>query len=417
MKKHCKILSLVIVFCLLCSAIASAKNINIGLKFGSKSPQEIQLKNNSAFLLLLGDEILCEIGETNLNVIWTEDGTISVFGSENDAPLYTYEKSDTPLGLFPADGGTLFIGDLEYRGGARFLHNDIGLTVINYLDMEDYLKGVIPGEMPHEWPMEALKAQAVCARNYALTNFHKFQSYGFNLDDTTQSQVYLGVKAEKESTNQAVDATKNIYLTYDGEIANTFFYSSSGGHTESSKYVWGGDLPYLVGVEDPYDTSREWTVPYTPDEIKEKLAGINTDIGDILDLEAIERSPSGRIIDLNIVGTNGNYHAKLEKSRSLFNLRSNLFTITKKGDNVKPVTVITAKGLEEREITQPILTATETILPTMGTPNEYIFQGTGYGHGVGMSQYGAKGMAEQGFDFEQILKHYFTGTLLEEITE
>lgn len=417
MKKHCKILSFILFFCLLCSIGASAKNISIGLKFGSKSPQEIQLKNNSAFLLLLGDEILFEVGETTLKVVWAENGTISVFGQEDETPLYIYEKSELPLGVFPADGGTLLIGDSEYRGGARFLHNDVGLTVINYLDMEDYLKGVIPGEMPYEWPAEALKAQAVCARNYALTNYDKFKSYGFNLDDTTQSQVYLGVKAEKESTNQAVDATKNIYLTYNGEIANTFFYSSSGGHTESSKYVWGGDFPYLIGVDDPYDTSREWTVPYTPDEIKEKLAGIQTDIGEILDLEVVERSPSGRIIDLKIVGTNGDYHAKLEKSRSLFNLRSNLFTITKKSDNIKPVTVITSKGLEEREISTTILTATGTITPEAGTPNEYIFQGTGYGHGVGMSQYGAKGMAEQGFDFEQILKHYFTGTILEEINE
>ena len=152
-------------------------------------------------------------------------------------------------------------------------------------------------------------------------------------------------------------------------------------------------------------------------EIQEKLSGIGITIGEVTDLEVVERSPSGRIIDLCIVGTEGTYHAKLEKSRSLFNLRSNLFTIIKKGTDVKPVTVITARGLEERKITQPILTARGEIPYEVGTPTEYLCQGTGYGHGVGMSQYGAKGMAEQGYNFEQILTHYFTGTVLEEISE
>ncbi len=170
------------------------------------------------------------------------------------------------------------------------------------------------------------------------------------------------------------------------------------------------------GVEDPYDTSREWTVPYTPDEIEEKLSGIGVDIGDVIDLEVIERSASGRIIDLKITGTDGTYNLKKEKSRSLFNLRSNLFTITKKGEDPAPITVVTAKGLEERSISQPILTATGMIPVDVGTPTEYIMTGTGYGHGVGMSQYGAKGMAEAGYNYEQILKHYFTGTtLVEEI--
>lgn len=417
MNKLKKILCVVLVLLCLVSQSVLAKNISIGLKFGAKSPKETVVQNNSGFLLTVGDELICELMEPNIKIVWAEDGTIVLTNGADDTLLYTYQKSDLPLGLTPADGGTVLIGGTEYRGGARFLHTTEGLTVINYVDLEDYLKGVVPGEMPSSWPTEALKAQAVCARNYAVTNWNKFQKYGFNLDDTTQSQVYLGVSGEKAETNRAIEETKNIFLTYNGTLATTFFYSSSGGHTESSKYAWGGDYPYLVGVEDPYDTSKEWTVPYTPDEIEEKLSGIGVAIGDITDLEVIERSPSGRIIDLNIIGTDGNYHAKLEKSRSLFNLRSNLFTITKKGNEIKPVTVITARGLEERQITQPILTATGEIPYEVGTPTEYIFQGTGYGHGVGMSQYGAKGMAEQGYNFEQILTHYFTGTVLQEIIE
>ncbi len=414
MKYYSKILIVLTAFLMLFSASASAQNISIGLKFGAKSPKEVVVQNSSGFLVTLGDEVMSELSETKVIIIQNQDGTASVTNPEDGTILCTYEKSAQPLGLCPRDGGTVLIDGSEYRGSARFLINDTGLTVINYVDLEDYLKGVVPSEMPSSWPTEALKAQAVCARNYAVTNWNKFQKYGFNLDDTTQSQVYLGVKGEAAASNRAVEETKNIFLTYNGELATTFFYSSSGGYTESSKYVWGGDYPYLVGVEDPYDTSREWTVPYTPDEIEEKLAGIGVNIGDVTDLEVIELSPSGRIIDLKIIGTDGDYHAKLEKPRSLFNLRSNLFTITKKGGDTKPMTVITARGLEERQISQTVITATGLVSPEVGTPSEYIFQGTGYGHGVGMSQYGAKGMAEQGYNFEQILTHYFTGTMLEE---
>ena len=413
MNKFLKIPAFLLCILLLTANIVSAENISIGLKFGSKAVPQTTLQSDSGFLLKIGDELLTPLAETKLVVSWNASGSIDVTDPINQIAVYSYPKSTIPLELAPADMSTLLIDGARYRGAARFLHTDSGLTVINYLDLEDYLKGVVASEMPSSWPMEAVKAQAVCARNYAMTNKNKFQSYGFNLDDTTQSQVYKGVSGETESTNRAVAETKGIFLTHNGKLATTFFYSSSGGHTESSKYVWGGDYAYLIGVPDPYDTSKEWTVPYTPSEIKEKLSGISINIGEITDLEVIQTSPSGRIIDLKITGTLGDYHAKLEKSRSLFNLRSNLFTIQKTGASNQSVSVLTSKGIEQRQISAPILTANGTVTPKAGAPTQYIFTGTGYGHGVGMSQYGAKGMAEQGYTYEQILTHYFTGTTLQ----
>ena len=416
--KHFRLfLSFLSILIALSQLAVHARDISIGLKFASTSPKEITVQNGSGFSVTAGDEIATQLAETKVLVTWAEDGTIQLINPLDSTQLYTHENTTLPLTLTPADNGTVFIGATEYRGAARFLRTDAGLTVINYVDIEDYLKGVVPGEMPNSWPQEALKAQAVCARNYAISNWNKFEKYGFNLDDSTQSQVYLGVSAEKASTNKAVEETAGIYLKYNNQYANTFFYSSSGGHTESSENVWSSAIPYLVGVEDPYDTSKEWTVPYTPDEIEEKLDGIGVNIGDVIDLEVIERSASGRIIDLKITGTDGTYNLKKEKSRSLFNLRSNLYTITKKGADPEPVLVVTAKGLEERSVSQPILTSTGLIPVDVGTPTEYIMTGTGYGHGVGMSQYGAKGMAEAGYNYEQILKHYFTGTSLVEETE
>ncbi len=417
MKRFRLVTIFLIIVMLFSSLTVSAKEISIGLKFASTSPKETTVQNASGFIVTVGDEIVTELAETKILVSWAEDGTVQLISPADSTVLYTHENGNAPITLTPADHTTVFIGGTEYRGAAQFIRTDLGLTVINYVDIEDYLKGVVPGEMPSSWPTEALKAQAVCARNYAMTNWNKFQNYGFNLDDSIQSQVYLGVKAEKPETNKAIEETQGIYLKYGDTYASTFFYSSSGGHTENSENVWSAALPYLVGVEDPYDTSREWTVPYTPDEIEEKLAGIGVNIGDVIDLEVVETSASGRIIDLKIVGTEGTYHLKKEKSRSLFNLRSNLFTITKKGDTPEPVTVVTSKGLEERSISQPILTATGLIPVDVGIPTEYIMTGTGYGHGVGMSQYGAKGMAEQGYNYEQILKHYFTGTILVEELE
>ena len=399
---------------LLCATVfASAQTISIGLKYGSSAVSEAKLQSDSGFHMKANEELICVLAETTLVVSKNPEGSIDVTDPINQVAVFSYPQSEIPLEFAPADGSTLHINGSEYRGSIRFLYTDRGLTVINYLDLEDYLKGVVAAEMPSSWHIEALKAQAICARNYAMTNKGKFKNYGFDLDDTIQSQVYKGVTGETEATNRAVEETRGLFLTYNGKLASTFFYSSSGGHTESSKFVWGGDLPYLVGVEDPYDTSREWTVPYTPTEIKTKLSGIGVNIGEITDLEVIELSPSGRIIDLKIVGTEGEYHAKLETPRSLFNLRSNLFTITKAGGEGRTVNVLTSTGLEERQISAPILTADGTIPGSSGIPTEYIFNGTGYGHGVGMSQYGAKGMAEKGYTCEQILTHYFTGTSLQ----
>ncbi|MBR5239109.1 MAG: SpoIID/LytB domain-containing protein [Clostridia bacterium] len=394
-----------------------AKNISIGLKYNTTSPKEITVQNASGFTVTAADEWVTSLAETQILVVWAEDGSIQLLNPIDSTIVYAHVDGKTPLTLFPADNGTVIIGETEYRGAARFLHTDMGLTVINYVDIEDYIKGVVPGEMPYSWHKEALKAQAVCARNYAVSNWNKFAKYGFNLDDSIQSQVYLGVKAEKPESNAAVEETRGLYLKYGDKYADTLFFSSSGGHTENSENVWSSPLPYLVGVEDPYDTSKEWTVPYTPDEIEEKLAGIGVNIGDVVDLEVIETSASGRIIDLKIIGTEGNHNLKKDKTRSLFNFRSNLYTITKKGTDPKPIAVVTSKGLEERVVDQPILTATQIIPVEIGTPTEYVMTGTGYGHGVGMSQYGAKGMAEAGYNFEQILQHYYTGTVLADESE
>ena len=152
----------------------------------------------------------------------------------------TFQPGSAPLAL-----------QRRYRGSIQVDVTGGKLRAINYVGLEQYLYGVVPSEMPFSWAPEALKAQAVVARSYALATK---RSGAFDLYPDTRSQVYLGVDHEKPSTNAAVDATAGKVVLYNGQPARTYFYSTSGGRTASAADVWGGSIPYLVSVPDPYDT-------------------------------------------------------------------------------------------------------------------------------------------------------------------
>jgi stage II sporulation protein D len=181
----------------------------------------------------------------------------------------------------------------------------------------------------------------------------------------------------------------------------------------------------LTGTPDPYEEPSDWTVPYSPAEVREKLAAAAIDIGEVTDIEILGRSESGRVIDLVIRGTDGEHGLKLEKTRAFFNLRSNLYSITKtteggfapdaitaSGTAAPGGYVITAAGTTDAPITK-IITADGIKEAGGGAVTGYTFIGKGFGHGAGMSQYGAKGLAEHGYSYDRILAHYFSGTTLE----
>jgi stage II sporulation protein D len=160
-------------------------------------------------------------------------------------------KPLTPPLLFLPGPSPLEFGTRHYRGVIQVDVVEGKLRVINVVGLEQYLYGVVPSEMPFSWAPEALKAQAVVARSYALASR---RSGAFDLYPDTRDQVYLGVDHEKPSTNAAVDATAGKVVLYNGEVAKTYFYSTSGGRTASAQDVWGANVPYLVSVPDPYDT-------------------------------------------------------------------------------------------------------------------------------------------------------------------
>ena len=211
----------------------------------------------------------------------------------------------------------------RYRGSIQVDVNAGKLRAINMVGLEQYLYGVVPSEMPYTWHPEALKAQAVAARSYALATR---RTGAFDLYPDTRSQVYLGIEHEKPSTNAAVNATAGQVVLYDGEVAKTYFFSSSGGRTASAEDVWGEPVPYLVSVPDPYDSispHHDWG-PFV--FTGTKLAKMLKMKGQVVDLQP-ELNSSGRIKVLNVIGTKGTLAVAGAVLRTKMGLRSTWFSV------------------------------------------------------------------------------------------
>ncbi len=179
------------------------------------------------------------------------------------------------------------------------------LNVVNALALEQYVKGVMPNEVPPSWPIEELKAQSVAVRSIAITG--DVGGNGFNLYNDTRSQVYKGLESESARTNEATDATRGQVVTYNGEVAETFYSACSGGHTESVVNVFGTAIPYLVGVPDPYDyycPLHKWTLEFTGPEISSRLSAYLNG-GKLRKVAITRRGVSPRIIEAKLIGTRG----------------------------------------------------------------------------------------------------------------
>ena len=228
----------------------------------------------------------------------------------------------TPPLVFQPGASALSLGR-PYRGSIQVDVDTGKLRAINVVGLEQYLYGVVPSEMPYQWAPEALKAQAVAARSYALATK---RSGAFDVYKDTRSQVYLGLDHEKPSTTAAVDATAGKVLTYDGAIAKTFFFSTSGGRTASSEDVWGTAVPYLVSVPDPYDTIspyHNWG-PFA--FTGAKLGRMMHAGGAIMDVRTTLNS-SGRVTTLTAVTANGERSMDATKLKAALGLRSTWFSV------------------------------------------------------------------------------------------
>lgn len=378
-----------------------------------------------------------KINDKKLKVVNPNNGCVVVL-DKRGKPLFIYNSSVAEYNFRPfldKDGNDLISVDgKKYRGEIiikRFPNSD--MTVINSLSLEAYLYGVLPKEMSGDWPMEALKAQAVAARSYAIGTIHKHEELGFNLCSTTNCQVYGGYNVEKPRSNRAVDETAGEVLTYDGKIISPFYHSSSGGHTEDSENVWSIELPYIRGVKDEFSLeapNSTWTKSYTVGEIKNILNSAGLNIGDIKEIYPEGHSDSGRVLSLKISDGVREIDLAKEKTRTIFGptiIKSMNFYIStdadyfiKSGDLEKTtrrpmgsVVILSAdKSVKTSSDRNYRIFNGNDYITASGVPTKYIFNGTGYGHGLGMSQWGAKKMAELGYTYEEILKHYYTGTMI-----
>ena len=248
--------------------------------------------------------------------------------------LYTSAQDADHIAIRPNSGLTWFKG-YQWRGDFVYRRaSDGNITVINYVGLEDYVKGVLPYEIDPDWPAEAQKAQAVCARSFALGT-SKHTSEGYDLCNTTNCQVYLGANQATAASDAAVDATQGEYLTYNGEPVIGYFFSSDGGATEDAVNVWGGDYPYLQGKEDPYETyDSSWSVTLTAEEVRQKLTSAGYSIGTVANVEVTKRTDTDNVNEVTVTDTTGKQVViQRDDCRTVFGLDSIRYTITPNGSS------------------------------------------------------------------------------------
>lgn len=367
------------------------------------------------------------LGET-VRVVGNDADTVTVVDLNNISIAYELQA---PSGAHPAaraaDGGTVRNSIYDYNGAFEFRRTEGGnINFVNVVTLEDYLKGVLPYEMDGGWPLEALKAQALCARSYVLYNTGKHA--GYDICNTVHCQVYYGTTRETELVRQAVSETRNQVVAYEGKLISTFYSSSSGGYTESSENAWGGKgFPYYAAVPDPYENPAEITTyskTFTAAELTALVKELGGNIGTVTNCYVSQYTqPAGNVYEVTFEGTNGTY--KISKTD---NVRIKLSSIVKSprfditsgslnlyadgGRRLDESTLYSIDG-EGNVLKTPalphILSADGTSQPKATGDGSFTFSGAGFGHNVGMSQYGAKGMAEAGKSYRDIILHYFTG--------
>ncbi len=280
-------------------------------------------------------------------------------------------QSDT-MSIEPTGDGYVYIGDRWYRGKTLLVNTDKGLTAVNYVDLEQYLYSVLGAEMNGNWPSEALKAQAVAARTYAIYKRKNESNDIYDVVNTQASQVYKGIVSESPGTHAAVNATTGQVLTYNNQIILSVFHACSGGHTANVEDVWSQSLPYLRGVQDFDQNVRacQWVKTFSPKDLNKRISGV----GNLVSLTPT-LTPYGIIKIIKFVGDKGTRELKGEAVRNVLGLRSTRFIITE-------------------------------------DPLGLRFDGRGLGHGLGMSQWGAYNLAKQGVKYQQILGHYYRDTRL-----
>ena len=259
------------------------------------------------------------------------------------------------------------------------------LLVINELDLEEYIKGVVPAEMNSSWHLEALKVQAIAARTYAIYQIRQGTNKDFDIFASTKDQVYRGRSANNFAVVRAVEETRDLIVTYEGLPIFAAYHSTAAGPTEDAAYVWSMDLPYLKGVECPFDMESpryQWRTDVSLPLLEQRLREEEYPVGIIASIDPVSYSPSGRVAHVRILHSGGELFLRGEDLRRVVGytmLASTMFDLELTGLRIQ-------------------------------------FTGRGAGHGVGLCQWGAKVLAERGYNAGTILRYYYPGTEIRALT-
>jgi stage II sporulation protein D len=297
------------------------------------------------------------------------------------AGLRAGEQRVGPQWRVGADEGPHQVNDLRVRGSLVVQRTESGLRVVNRVPLEDYVVGTLGGEIYPSWDPETLKAQAVVARTYTLHQRARRAGESFDVRAGTGDQVYGGVDAETPAVRAAVRSTRGEVLVYGGDPILAAFHSASGGQTASAEEVWGRAVPYLLSrpVPDEEDSpDTYWRASVSGTTLGRALAPLGLRLGAVRQVRVEERSASGRVLRVHVQGTQGSESLEARALRSALGhsvIRSTLFEVRNAEDG-------------------------------------FIFVGSGHGHGVGMSQWGAEAMARRGASYREILEWFYPGTRL-----
>jgi stage II sporulation protein D len=345
-----------------------------------------------------------------VRVRWDEGNRVLVLLPGAESPV----EHTLPLHIAGTEGrAAISVDGKPYRGKIDLVRGNGGMLIINAVDIESYLRGVVPAEIGYleEKKMEAVKAQAVAARTYALKRLGTGKNKNYDLEATVADQVYKGKSAEQVLSDRAIVETAGVVAMHRGRLIDAYYSSTCGGRTAAIRDVWEKEnASYLRGVRDcargqseknqAYcrgSTYFEWTVTWTGDELHRTLSrslpnvlGKSIDIGEIKDIRIRGSHRCGRVKTLEIRTTGGTYRVKGDRVRWVLRQPGNGNALWSAKFKIK-------------------------VKRSRGRVSQVVATGQGFGHGVGMCQEGAIQMSREGIRYEDILKHYYPGIRLEKM--
>ena len=423
--------------------------LRIGLKYGSSAVSSSTVTCDSGFILADVERYSCEEAEdlSEYTSLYVEcsGGKVFVYDEKDGEELFELGSGQMLMSADPdPDSRIVTIDGSRYRDGVSYRAYGDSMSVINRVTLEHYVPGVVANEMGYTYPAEALKAQAVTARSYAVCSLGKHGSYGFDLCTGQNCQVYRGVSSERQSTTDACRATEDMVITYEDKPVSGYYYAYSSGWTLDSQDVWTSQPGYLLGVKDEYAEEYLWKASVSFDSLRSRLNAAGYSCGEIQSVSVKKKLDNGAVYTLTVSTDSGDIDiskSAINGALSTFGVKSLFFYISGTDypkNESRPVGSFFALGGVPYEPEEKVyVVGADGEAVEVSASDLYILRGKkameafasgktsyfdedaedgmlymtgfGWGHSVGMPQVSAKNMALAGRTYDEILKYYYTG--------